>query len=217
MRAPTAPRPPMSGSNSWATACWGWSIAEKLHRPLSRTTPKACWRSNSTRSRAEKLAPRPRMHAGLADHVILAASEAASGGRRKSAILAGVCEAVIAALYLDGGYRGRARVHRALLGKRLRRRSATTCAMPRRRCRNGRRRRAVPAMRPSTSSWAAKAPITRRASSVEVSVAGRARKSGEGNSKREAEQAAARAMLARRPRHDDETENTAARIRVSSP
>ena len=33
----------------------------------------------------------------------MAASEAVSGGRQKVAILAGVCEAVIAALYLDGG------------------------------------------------------------------------------------------------------------------
>ncbi|HEY0265843.1 MAG TPA: ribonuclease III [Rhizomicrobium sp.] len=39
--------------------------------------------------------------AGLAEHVILANSE--KGGRGKPAILSGVCEAVIAALYLDGG------------------------------------------------------------------------------------------------------------------
>lgn len=42
--------------------------------------------------------------AGLADHLILGASEANSGGRQKAALLAGACEAVIAALYLDGGY-----------------------------------------------------------------------------------------------------------------
>ncbi len=41
--------------------------------------------------------------AGLAEHVILANSEKAGGGRDKPAILSGVCEAVIAALYLDGG------------------------------------------------------------------------------------------------------------------
>jgi ribonuclease-3 len=41
--------------------------------------------------------------AGLADHLILAGAEAGSGGRRKAAILGGACEAVIAALYLDGG------------------------------------------------------------------------------------------------------------------
>jgi ribonuclease-3 len=41
--------------------------------------------------------------AGLGDAVILSASEEASGGRRKEAILADICESVIAALYLDGG------------------------------------------------------------------------------------------------------------------
>jgi len=41
--------------------------------------------------------------AGLAQHIILAKAEAGSGGRRKTPILAGACEAIIAALYLDGG------------------------------------------------------------------------------------------------------------------
>jgi ribonuclease-3 len=41
--------------------------------------------------------------AGLAPHLIMATGESASGGRKKSAILSGACEAVIAALYLDGG------------------------------------------------------------------------------------------------------------------
>src|SRR5690242_15238593 len=41
--------------------------------------------------------------AGLGPHIVMAASESDYGGRDKSAILAGACEAVIAALYLDGG------------------------------------------------------------------------------------------------------------------
>ena len=41
--------------------------------------------------------------AGLDEHLILAPSEDRSGGRKKPAILGDVCEAVIAALYLDGG------------------------------------------------------------------------------------------------------------------
>ncbi len=41
--------------------------------------------------------------AGLAPHIRLSRGEAESGGREKSGILADVCEAVIAALYLDGG------------------------------------------------------------------------------------------------------------------
>jgi len=42
--------------------------------------------------------------AGLGEFLIMAPSELLSGGRRKMAILANAAEAVIAALYLDGGY-----------------------------------------------------------------------------------------------------------------
>jgi ribonuclease III len=41
--------------------------------------------------------------AGLPEHLVLANSEAGSGGRKKAVILAGACEAITAALYLDGG------------------------------------------------------------------------------------------------------------------
>jgi ribonuclease III len=42
--------------------------------------------------------------AGLGEAILLSPSEEASGGRNKEAILGDVCESVIAALYLDGGY-----------------------------------------------------------------------------------------------------------------
>lgn len=41
--------------------------------------------------------------AGLGAHILLGKSEDRQGGREKPAILADVCEAVIGALYLDGG------------------------------------------------------------------------------------------------------------------
>jgi ribonuclease-3 len=40
----------------------------------------------------------------LGPHIKLGSSEAQSGGRKKAAILADVCEAVIGAIFLDGGY-----------------------------------------------------------------------------------------------------------------
>lgn len=40
---------------------------------------------------------------GLGDHLILSGGEADSGGRAKANILADACEAVLGALYLDGG------------------------------------------------------------------------------------------------------------------
>jgi len=51
--------------------------------------------------------------AGLGDHIIMSEAEAASGGTQKAAILADVCEAVLGAVFLDGGYEpARAVVHR---------------------------------------------------------------------------------------------------------
>jgi ribonuclease-3 len=41
--------------------------------------------------------------AGIAPHIVMAPSEAKSGGRSKAAILGDACEAVIGALFLDGG------------------------------------------------------------------------------------------------------------------
>ncbi len=40
---------------------------------------------------------------GLGDHMILGRGEEKTGGRRKQALLADTCEALIAALYIDGG------------------------------------------------------------------------------------------------------------------
>ena len=42
-------------------------------------------------------------HLGLGDHMILGRGEEKTGGRRKHALLADTCEALIAAIYLDGG------------------------------------------------------------------------------------------------------------------
>ncbi len=49
----------------------------------------------------------------LGDHMILGRGEEKTGGRRKQALLADTCEALIAAIYLDGGLEPRAPVHHA--------------------------------------------------------------------------------------------------------
>jgi ribonuclease III len=133
--------------------------------------------------------------AGLADHVILASSEAASGGRRKSAILAGVCEAVIAALYLDGGFEtARAFIERywapafATLNADMR--DPKTALQEWAQARSS---RVAPVYRLVGREGPDHAPRF----VVEVSVSNEGAETGEGSSKREAEQAAARAMLAR--------------------
>ncbi len=135
--------------------------------------------------------------AGLAEHVILASSEAASGGRKKAAILAGVCEAVIAALYLDGGYDvARAFIERywtrafAELGQDMR--DAKTALQE-----WAQSRTPGPRDAPVYRLVGREGPDHAPRFVVEVSVGGHGSEQGHGNSKREAEQAAAQAMLAR--------------------
>ena len=124
---------------------------------------------------------------------MLAASEAASGGRRKSAILAGVCEAVIAALYLDGGIDvARAFIERywapafATLNADMR--DAKTALQEWAQAR-------MPRTAPSYRIVGREGPDHAPRFAVEVSIPGEGAEIGEGTSKRDAEQAAARKML----------------------
>ncbi len=56
---------------------------------------------------------------GLGRDVILSEAEAASGGADKTAILADVCESVIGAVFLDGGYEAARTLIYRLWGERL--------------------------------------------------------------------------------------------------
>ena len=80
----------------------GLIVAEKLHALYPHDAEGALALKFNALARGAACA-RAAMDAGLAEHVILANSEKSAGGRDKPAILSGVCEAVIAALYLDGG------------------------------------------------------------------------------------------------------------------
>ncbi|MBV8799487.1 MAG: ribonuclease III [Alphaproteobacteria bacterium] len=133
--------------------------------------------------------------AGFPEHLILATSEVRSGGRQKAVILAGACEAVIAALYLDGGMEtARQFIERywadmlASLGADMRdpktvlQEWAQAGAF-----------KSTPIYRLVKQDGPDHAPRFL----VEVSVASEAPQEGEGGSKREAEQSAARAMLQR--------------------
>lgn len=72
-------------------------LAEHSHESEGELAP----RYNALVNRAA--CARAARAADLGAAVVLSPSEAASGGRGKDAILADVCESVIAALYLDGG------------------------------------------------------------------------------------------------------------------
>jgi len=81
----------------------GLIVAEKLHALYPDDAEGALALKFNSLARGAACA-RVAEAAGLSEHVILAGSERASGGRQKPAILSGACEAVIAALYLDGGF-----------------------------------------------------------------------------------------------------------------
>ena len=131
--------------------------------------------------------------AGLPEFLIMASSESSSGGRTKPAIVAGACEAVIAALYLDGGYEPAKRFvlrywepEFAELAKDLR--DAKTMLQE---WAQSQRSRATPDYKVVKREGPDHAPLF----TVEVSVPGHQPQTGQGVTKRDAEQAAARAML----------------------
>jgi len=135
--------------------------------------------------------------AGLAPYLIMAPSESGSGGRQKSAILAGACEAVIAALYFDGGLDAAERFvlrywEEAFATLKPELRDAKTALQEW--AQSGvLREKAQPAYAVKERMGPDHAPIF----TVEVRVPGHEPERGEGPTKREAEQDAARRMLAR--------------------
>jgi ribonuclease-3 len=135
--------------------------------------------------------------AGLGEHLILAQSEQVSGGRAKPAILSGACEAVIAALYLDGGREAaRQFIERYWQGQfeslTAEMRDAKTRLQEWSQAR-GRGESGAPVYSLISREGPDHAPHFR----VEVKVSGHDPATGEGGSKREAEQAAAAALLSR--------------------
>ena len=171
----------------------GLVIAQKLHQ-LYPDDPEgilalklnALVRSEACALAAEK--------AGLGDYLILANSEIASGGRKKAAILAGACEAVIAALYLDGGFAvARDFIERnwqeQYAGLNRDMRDAKTALQEWAQSKKG-------GAAPTYKLVKREGPDHAPRFLIEVNVAGQTPATGEGSSKREAEQAAAQAMLA---------------------
>jgi ribonuclease-3 len=83
-------------------AVLGLVVAEALFRAFPRYSEgqKSKIKANlvSTAALAEMAG-----HLGLGDHMILGRGEEKTGGRYKQALLADTCEALIAAIYLDGG------------------------------------------------------------------------------------------------------------------
>jgi ribonuclease-3 len=173
----------------------GLILAEKLHAAFREDPEGALALKYNALARREACVAAGEA-AGIPEHLILAASEAGSGGHRKGAIVGGAVEAVIAALYLDGGMEAaRSFVERywqdawADLGRDMR--DPKTALQEWAQGRKG--KRAAPLYNVVKREGPDHAPHF----AVEVTVEGEPPETGEGGSKREAEQAAARAMLER--------------------
>ena len=130
----------------------------------------------------------------LGPAIKLGNSEAHSGGRRKGAILADVCESVIGAVYLDGGHAAAADLVARYWGERLRV-PQNPPRDPKTMLQEWAQGRGLPT--PSYQELERTGPHHKPQFRVTVELPGRAPTEGVGRSKRSAEQAAAAAMLER--------------------
>ncbi|HEY7301895.1 MAG TPA: ribonuclease III [Xanthobacteraceae bacterium] len=131
---------------------------------------------------------------GLGAVIRLGSSEEHAGGRHRTAILADVCEALVGAVFLDGGYAGAAELIRRLWEARMRApvrplRDAKTVLQ------EWAQGRGLPT--PSYREVERRGPDHNPEFRVSVQLPNRAPAEGLGRSKRAAEQAAAAAMLMR--------------------
>jgi len=130
----------------------------------------------------------------LGGAIRLGPSEANAGGRQRTAILADVCEALVGAVFLDGGYAAAAALIEQLWGERLRT-PAGPLRDPKTVLQEWAQARGLPT--PSYREIARTGPHHDPEFLVAVELAEFAPAEGVGRSKRAAEQAAAAAMLTR--------------------
>jgi ribonuclease-3 len=171
----------------------GLVVAERLHDDFPSDSEGALALKLNALVRKEACAAAAEA-AHLDTHLILAASEAGSGGRKKAVILAGACEAVIAAIYLDGGMApARAFILRywddqfAALNDDMR--DAKTALQEWAQARKG------GGGGPVYKLISREGPDHAPRFEIEARVSGAEPAIGRGSSKREAEQAAAKALL----------------------
>jgi ribonuclease III len=131
---------------------------------------------------------------GLGEVMKLGRSEMMSGGRRKEALLGDAMEAVIAAVYLDGGFDAARRVVLALWGSRIAR-AAEAARDPKSSLQEWAQARGLPP--PTYTETGREGPDHQPIFTVEARLTTGEADTGRASGKRSAEQAAARALLAR--------------------
>ena len=122
----------------------------------------------------------------------LGASEANAGGRMRTAILADVCEALVGAVYLDGGYDASAKLVEKLWGERMRA-PVRPLRDPKTILQEWAQARGLPT--PAYREVERTGPHHSPEFRIAVTLPEREPAEGRGRSKRVAEQAAAAAML----------------------
>ena len=170
----------------------GLIIADLLWRRFPEEAEGALTRRHTGLVRREALTEVAKK-IGLGEHIIVSVGEETAGARANPSVLADVCEAVIAALYLDGGLPAASRFVERWWEPKLAKlgappRDPKTALQEWAQARG----KALPAYR----TVATEGPAHRRTFTVTVTVPGLEPATASGSSKRTAEAAAAAAALA---------------------
>ena len=174
-------------------AVLGLVIGERLYEGLSRADEGELTRKRASIVSRESLG-RIAKNIGLGDYLLLGKGEEASGGANKTANLAGVMEAVIAAIYLDGGIEAARSAIVRLFDKEL---LKSTCDQSEVDYKSRLQEytqsegKGIPVYRVAGASG----PDHARVFTVEVLVDGEVRGTGSGQSKKAAESEAARRAM----------------------
>ncbi len=171
----------------------GLVISDMLYRAFPRADEGELSRRLADLVRRETCAEVARA-INLGAAIKLGASEASAGGRVRTAILADVCEALIGAVFIDGGYAEAAAMIERLWGERMRV-PARPLRDPKTLLQEWAQARGLPT--PVYREIARTGPQHSPEFRIAVALPNREQAEGLGSSKRAAEQAAAAAMLAR--------------------
>ncbi|HWP25541.1 MAG TPA: ribonuclease III [Xanthobacteraceae bacterium] len=171
----------------------GLVISDMLYRAFPRADEGELSRRLADLVRRETCAEVARA-IDLGAAIRLGASEASAGGRVRTAILADVCEALIGAVFIDGGYAEAAAMIERLWGERMRV-PARPLRDPKTLLQEWAQARGLPT--PVYREIARTGPQHSPEFRIAVALPNREQAEGFGRSKRAAEQAAAAAMLAR--------------------
>jgi ribonuclease III len=170
----------------------GLVVADLLHRRDPEGTEGSKSRARAQLVSAQSLARRAR-ELGLPELIVLGRGEEKTGGRMKAALWADAYEALLAALYLDGGFEAAHRFVRDEFAHDLEKEGEARDAKSALQELLQGRGESVPEYRVA----AEEGPSHRRRFRVECWVQGRMIADGEGHSKKEAQQEAARRALLR--------------------